>query len=43
MNGVRFMDVVPITAFAVSALTGVVPDEDPPIASPKTNMPCSPR
>ncbi|WP_042338248.1 DMT family transporter [Paraburkholderia ferrariae] len=27
MNGVLFMDVVPITAFAVSALTGVVPDE----------------
>jgi drug/metabolite transporter (DMT)-like permease len=25
MNGVLFMDVVPITAFAVSALTGVVP------------------
>jgi drug/metabolite transporter (DMT)-like permease len=26
MNGVLFMDIVPITAFAVSALTGVVPD-----------------
>jgi hypothetical protein len=25
MNGVLFMDVVPITAFLVSALTGVVP------------------
>jgi hypothetical protein len=25
MNGVLFMDVVPITAFVVSALTGVVP------------------
>jgi drug/metabolite transporter (DMT)-like permease len=25
MNGVLFMDVVPVTAFAVSALTGVVP------------------
>lgn len=27
MNGVLFMDVVPVTAFVVSALTGVIPNE----------------